>query len=130
VGKYSILCCDSPFGIPSLASLSYQRASIGGPPLLPSRDGLRNSVSTQHSTDAVMQTISGPESSAARRSESVLSLLGTKGKRSKTSKSVGSSASIDALEAGLNPVDADMPVERLSPFAYERSKKAKVERGQ
>jgi hypothetical protein len=43
-----------PFGIQSLASLGVQLASIGGPPPLPGRDGLRSSVSTQHSTDAVM----------------------------------------------------------------------------
>jgi hypothetical protein len=49
-----------PFGIPSLASLGYQRASIGGPPPLPGRDSLRSSVSTQHSMDAVMRTIPDP----------------------------------------------------------------------
>jgi hypothetical protein len=119
-----------PIGIPSLASLSYQRASIGGPPPLPGWDGLRSSVSTQHSADGVMQTFPVPESSAARRSESGPSLPGAKAKRSKTSKSIGSSASTDALEAGLNPVDADMPAKRLSPSAYEKTKKARVERGQ
>jgi hypothetical protein len=119
-----------PFGILSLASLGYQRASIGGSPPLPGRDGLRTFVSTQHSTDAVMQTIPDLESRAARRSKNGASLPGAKDKRSKTSKSVGSSASADALEAGLDLVDADMPAERLSPLAYERSKKARVEQGQ
>jgi hypothetical protein len=120
----------SPFGIQSLASLGYQRTSIGGPPPLPSRDGLCNSFSTQHSTDAVMQIVPDPESRAGRRSESGPSFPGAKGKRLKTSKYVGSSASADALEASLDLVDADMPTERLSPSAYERSKKARVERGQ
>jgi hypothetical protein len=44
-----------PFGIHSLASLGVELASIGGPPPLPRRDGLRSSVETQHSTDAVME---------------------------------------------------------------------------
>jgi hypothetical protein len=62
----------------------------------------------------------------SRCSKSGPSFPGAKGKRSKTSKSVGSSASANALEAGLDPVDA----ERLSPSAYERTKKTRVERGQ
>jgi hypothetical protein len=45
----------------------------------------------------------------------------------KTSKSIGSVASADALDAGLNPVDADMPAEALSPPAHERLKKARVD---
>ena len=80
------------------------------------RDGLRSSVGTQYSADAVMQT-------AAARDWTL------KGKRTKTSRSVGSMASADALDAGLNPVDADMPAETLSPPAHERLKKARVERG-
>jgi hypothetical protein len=76
-----------------------------------------------------MQTIPDPEFRAGHHSESGPSLPGTKGKRSRTSKSAGSSASANALEAGLDPVDADMPAERLSPSAYEKSKKARVERG-
>jgi hypothetical protein len=66
----------------------------------------------------------------SRCSKSGPSFPGAKGKRSKTSKSVGSSASVNALEAGLDPVDVDMPAERLSPSAYERTKKTRVERGQ
>jgi hypothetical protein len=66
----------------------------------------------------------------ADRSKTGPSLPGAKEKRSKTSKSVDSLTSADAVEAGLDPVDADMPAERLSPSAYERSKKARVERGQ
>ena len=54
---------------------------------------------------------------------------GAKDKRSKTSKCVGSAVNTDALEASLNPVDVDMLAEALSPPAYERLKKAKVERG-
>jgi hypothetical protein len=77
-----------------------------------------------------MQTVLDPESRAGRRNKSGASFPGAKGKRSKTSKSVGSSASANALEAGLDPVDADMPAEGLSPSAYERSKKSKVEQGQ
>jgi hypothetical protein len=50
-----------PFGIHSLASLGVELASIGGPPLLPRRDGLRSSVATQHSADAVMETVGVPE---------------------------------------------------------------------
>jgi hypothetical protein len=119
-----------PFGIQSLARLGVQVASIGGPPPLPGRDGLRSFISTQHSTDAVMQTVLDHEWRGSRRSKSGLSLPGAKGKRSKTSKSIGSSASANALEAGLDPVDADMPAERLSPSAYKRAKKARVERGQ
>jgi hypothetical protein len=38
-------------------------------------------------------------------------------------------ASGDAFDAGLNPVDADMPAEALSPPAHERLKKARVDRG-
>jgi hypothetical protein len=58
-----------------------------------------------------------------------LSLPGAKRKRPKTSKSVGSAASADALETGLNPVDVDMPAEALLPPAYERLKKARIQRG-
>jgi hypothetical protein len=116
-----------PFGIQSLASVGVQLASIGGPPPLPRRDGLRSSVSTQHSADAVIETAGDPKWRVGRRNKSGPSLPGAKDKRLKTSKSVGSATSADALEAGLNPVDADMPVEALSPPAYERSKKAKME---
>jgi hypothetical protein len=80
--------------------------------------------------DAVMQTVPDPEWRGARRSKSGPSFPGAKGKRSKTSKSVGSSANADVLEAGLNLVDVDMPAERLPPSAYRRTKKARVERGQ
>jgi hypothetical protein len=87
-----------PFGIESLASLGYQRASIGSLPPLLGRDGFRSSVSTQHFADVVMQIVPDPESRASRRSETGPSLPCTKRKRSKTSKFVGSSASADALE--------------------------------
>jgi hypothetical protein len=79
--------------------------------------------------DAVMQTVGDPESTGARRRKSGPSHPGAKGKRSKTLKSIGSSASAVALEVGLDSVDADMPVETLSPSAYERTKKARMERG-
>jgi hypothetical protein len=58
---------------------AFQLASIGGPPPLPGQDDLRNSVSTQHSADAVMQTVPDPESRAALRSKSRPFLPGTKG---------------------------------------------------
>jgi hypothetical protein len=118
-----------PFGIHSLASLGVELANIRGPPLLPRRDGLRSSVTTQHSTDAVMETADVPEWRGGRRSQTGPSFPGAQGKRSKTSKSVGSVASADALDAGLNPVDGDMPAEALSPPAHERLKKARVDRG-
>jgi hypothetical protein len=118
------------FGTQSLASLGVQLASIGSPPPLPGRDGLRCSVATQHSVDAVMQTMPNLEWGVAPRSKSGPFLPSAKEKRSKTSKSVDSLTSADAVEAGLDPVDADMPAERLSPSAYERTKKARVERGQ
>jgi hypothetical protein len=117
------------FGIHSLASLGVQLANIGGPPPLPRQDGLRSSVATQHSVNAVMESAGDPEWRGGRRSQIGPSLPGAKGKRLKTSKFVGSAASTDALEASLNPVDADMPTEALSPPAYERLKKARVERG-
>jgi hypothetical protein len=50
-----------PFVIHSLASLGVELASIGGPLPLPRRDGLCNSVATQHSMDAVMETAAVPE---------------------------------------------------------------------
>jgi hypothetical protein len=118
-----------PFGIHSLASLGVQLASIGSPPPLPRRDGLRNSVATQHSTDAVMETAGVLEWRDGRRSQTGPSLPGAKGRRSKTSKSVGSVASADAFDAGLNPVDADMPAEVLSPPVHERLKRARIDRG-
>jgi hypothetical protein len=118
-----------PFGIHSLASLRIELASIGGPPLLPRRDGLRSSVATQHSADAVMETAGVPEWRGGRHSHIGPSLPSAKEKRLKTSKSVGSVASAVALDAGLNPVDADMPAEALSPPAHERLKKARVDRG-
>jgi hypothetical protein len=73
--------------------------------------------------------VADPESRGGRCTKSRPSFSGTKGKRGQTSKSVGSKASADALEVGLNPVDADMPTEALSPSAYERMKKARMERG-
>jgi hypothetical protein len=79
-----------PFGIHSLTSLGIQLASIGGPPPLPCRDGLYSSVATQQSTDAVMETAGVPEWRGGRRSQTGPSLCGAKGRRSKTSKSVGS----------------------------------------
>jgi hypothetical protein len=118
-----------PFGIHSLASLGVELANIGGLPLLPRQDGLCSSVATQHSADAVMETAGVPEWRGGRLSQTGPSLPGAKGKRSKTSKSVGSVASTDALDAGLNPVDADLPAEALSPPAHERLKKARVDRG-
>jgi hypothetical protein len=118
-----------PFGIHSLASLGVELASIGGPPPLPRRDGLHSSVGTQHSADAVMETASVPEWRGGRRSQTGPSLPSAKWKRSKISKSVGSVASGDAFDVGLNPVDADMPAEALSPPAHERLKKARVDRG-
>jgi hypothetical protein len=107
-----------PFGIHSLASLGVQLASIGGPPPLPCQDGLHSSITTQHSTDAVMETAGVLEWRGGRCSQTGPSLPGAKGRRSKTSKSIGSVASTDALDAGLNPVDADMPAEALSPPAH------------
>jgi hypothetical protein len=100
------------FGIHSLASLGVQLASIGGPPPLPRWDGLHNSVATQHSADAVMETASVPKWRGGRCSQTGPSLPSTKGKRSKTSKFVGSVASANALDAGLNPVDADTGLSR------------------
>jgi hypothetical protein len=118
-----------PFGIHSLASLGVELASIGGRPPPLRRDGLRSSVGTQHSADAVMENASVPELSGGRRSQTGPFPPGAKGKRSKIAKSVGSVASGDAFDAGLNPVDADMPAEALSPPAHERLKKARVDRG-
>jgi hypothetical protein len=118
-----------PFGIHSLASLGVQLASIGSPPPLSYQDGLRSSIATQHSADAVMETAGDPEWTGGRHSKSGPSLPGAKGKRSKTSKSVGSPDTANALKAGLNPVDTGMPTKALSPPAYERLKKARVERG-
>ena len=77
-----------------------------------------------------MQICRDLESRVVHCSESGASLPGIKGKRSKTSKSIGSLTSADALKAGFDLVDVDMPAERLSPLAYERSKKARVEGGQ
>ena len=81
----------------------------------------------QHSTDAVIQTMPDPKSRSARHSKSEPSLLGAKIKKSKTSKAIGSLASVDALEASFNLVDLDMPAERLSPSVYKRMKKARIE---
>jgi hypothetical protein len=118
-----------PFGIYSLASLGVELANICGPPPLPRRDGLCSSVATQHSADAVMETAGVPEWRGGRRSQTRPSHPCAQGKRSKTSKSIGSMASADALDVGLNPIDADMPAEALSPPAHERLKKARVNRG-
>jgi hypothetical protein len=118
-----------PFGIHSLASLGVQLASIGGPPLLPRRDGLCSFVATQHFVDAVIETAGVPEWRGGRCSQTGPSLPGAKRRRSKTSKSVGSMASTNALDAGLNPVDADMLAEALLLPAHERLKKARVDRG-
>jgi hypothetical protein len=117
-----------PFGIHSLASLGVELANICSPPPLPRRDGLHSFVATQHSVDAVMETVGIPEWRGGRRSQTGPSFPGTQGKRLKTSKSVGSVASADALDAGLNPVDTDMPAEALSPPAHEKLKKARVDR--
>jgi hypothetical protein len=116
-----------PFGIQSLASLGVELASIGGPPPPPRRDGLRSSVGTQHFADAVMENASVLEWRGDRRSQTGPFHPGTKGKRSKIAKSIGSVASGNAFDAGLNPVDADMPAEALSPPAHERLKKARVD---
>jgi hypothetical protein len=118
-----------PFGIHSLASLGVEVASIGGPPPLPRWDGLRSSVGTQHSADAIMETAAVPEWRGGRRSHTGPSLTGAKGKRSKIAKSVGSVPSGDAFDAGLNPVDANMLAKALSPPAHERLKKARVDQG-
>jgi hypothetical protein len=118
-----------PFGIHSLASLGVELASIGGQPPPPRRDGLRSSVGTQHSADAVMENAGVPEWSGGQRSQTGPFPPSAKGKRSKIAKSVGSVASGDAFDAGLNPVDADMPAEALLPPAHERLKKARVDRG-
>jgi hypothetical protein len=118
-----------PFGIHSLASLGVELASIGGPPSPPHQDGLRSSVGTQHSADAIIETAAVPEWRGGRHSQTGPSLPGAKRKRSKIAKSVGSVASGDAFDVGLNPVDADMPAEALSPPAHERLKKARVDRG-
>jgi hypothetical protein len=80
------------FSIRSLASLGVQLATIGGPLPLPGWDSRRSSVATQHSADAVMQSVPDPEWVVADCSKTRPSLPGTKGKRSKTSKSVGSLA--------------------------------------
>jgi hypothetical protein len=69
-----------PFGIHSLASLGAQLASIGDPPPLPGWDDLRSSVSTQHSADAVMQTVPNPELRAARRVRVGIPFLAQRGK--------------------------------------------------
>jgi hypothetical protein len=118
-----------PFGIHSLASLGVELANIRGPPPLPRQDGLRSSVATQHSADAIMETVDVPQWRVGRRSQTGPSLPGAQRKRSKTSKSVGSVASADALDVGFNPVDADMPTEALSPPAHERLKKARIDQG-
>jgi hypothetical protein len=118
-----------PFGIYSLASLGVELASIDGRPPPPRRDGLRSSVGTQHSADAVMENASVPEWSGGRRNQTGPFSPSAKEKRSKIAKSVGSVASGDAFDAGLNPVDADMPAKALSPPAHERLKKARVDRG-
>jgi hypothetical protein len=117
------------FGIHNLASLDVELASIGGPSPLPRQDGPRSSVATHHSADAIMEAAAIPEWRGARRSQTGPSFPSAKGKRSKTSKSVGSVASANVLDVGLNPVDADMPAEALSPLAHERLKKARVDRG-
>lgn len=69
------------------------------------------------------------ESRGGRRTRSGPSLSGTKGKRVQTSKSVGSKASADALEVGLDPINDDISTEVLSSLAYKRTKKARVEQG-
>jgi hypothetical protein len=74
-----------------------------------------------------METAGNLEWRGGRRSQTGPSFPGAKGKRSKTVKSVGSAASTDAFEAGLNPIDTDMLAEALSPPAYERLKKTRVE---
>jgi hypothetical protein len=76
-----------------------------------------------------MQTVIDPESRGGGRSKNGSSLTGVKGKRWKPLKSAGSKSNTDALEAGLDPVDVDMPAETLSPLAYERTKKARMEQG-
>jgi hypothetical protein len=58
-----------------------------------------------------------------------LSLLVQRGKDRRLRNLVGSVASGDAFDASLNPVDADMPAEALSPPAHKRLKKARVDRG-
>ena len=113
-----------PFGIHSLDSLHVELTSIGGAAC---QDGLRNSIATQHSADAIMETADIPEWRGGQHSQTGPSLPGAKKKRSKTSKSVGSMASANALDASLNPIDADMPFEALSPPVHERMKKARVE---
>jgi hypothetical protein len=57
-----------PVGIHSLASLIVELTNIHGPPPLPRRDGLRNSVATQHFADAVMETAGVPQWRVGRRS--------------------------------------------------------------
>jgi hypothetical protein len=118
-----------PFGIHSLASLDVELASIGGPPPPPHQNGLRSSVGTQYSADAVMENASVREWRDSRRSQTGTFHPGAKGRTSKIAKSVGSVASSDAFDAGLNPIDADMPAEALLPPAHERLKKARVDRG-
>jgi hypothetical protein len=76
-----------------------------------------------------METAGDPKWRGGRRRQIGPFLPGAKRKRSKTSKSIGSAASTDALEAGLNPIDADMLAKVLSPPEYERLKKARIKRG-
>ena len=74
-----------------------------------------------------METASIPEWRGSQHSQTGLSFLGQRGKDQRHQKNVGSVASTDALDAGLNLVDADMPAEALSLSAHERLKK--VDRG-
>jgi hypothetical protein len=64
-----------PFGIHSLASVGVQLANIGGPPPLPGWDNRRSSVATQHSTDAVIQTVPDSEWVVADRNKTSLPSL-------------------------------------------------------
>ena len=70
-----------------------------------------------------------PEWSGGRCSQTGPSLPGAKEKRLKTLKFFGPMASANALDAGLNPIDTDMPAKALLPPAHEKLKKARVDRG-
>ena len=76
-----------------------------------------------------MQAMANLKSRDGRRTWSGPSFFDAKEKKGKTSKSRGSKANKNALEASLNLVNAHMPTEALLPLAFEMTKKAKMEQG-